>query len=347
VTTAAAAALDSSRERLVDRNPCLGPAELVARLQPHARFGDVRFETYEPDPSHPSQQTALEAVSEFVTTIDAPGPRRPRFRRRRETEAGTDAGLYLDGGFGVGKTHLLASLWHAAPRPAAFSSFAELTALIGAFGMDTAVEVFGGHRLLCIDEFELDDVAHTLMTVTFLRRLLPGGTRVACTSNTLPDRLGDGRFGADDFKREIAAIASHFEVITIDGPDYRHRSFAPEAAMTDAELDHRIALAAGAVSVDDFDELLVHLRRVPPVQYGAFFDGLDTVCVRGMRAIENQGDALLWVRFVDEAYEAGVGLCASGTGVEEVFAASYRQGGYRKKYGRAESRLNAMLAEST
>ena len=24
-------------------------------------------------------------------------------------------GVYLDGGYGVGKTHLLASLWHAAP----------------------------------------------------------------------------------------------------------------------------------------------------------------------------------------------------------------------------------------
>jgi hypothetical protein len=32
--------------------------------------------------------------------------------------------------------------------------------------------------------------------------------------------------------------------------------------------------------------------------------------------------------------------------VTELFPETYRRGGYRKKYGRAESRLSAMLAES-
>ena len=43
-------------------------------------------------------------------------------------------GLYLDGGFGVGKTHLLASTWHAAPGPKAYGTFVELTHLVGALG---------------------------------------------------------------------------------------------------------------------------------------------------------------------------------------------------------------------
>jgi hypothetical protein len=33
--------------------------------------------------------------------------------------------------------------------------------------------------------------------------------------------------------------------------------------------------------------------------------------------------------------------------VGELFPPSYRGGGYRKKYGRAESRLAAMLLEAT
>ena len=44
-------------------------------------------------------------------------------------------GVYLDGGYGVGKTHLLASLWHAtpaAPEEKAFGTFVELTNLVGA-----------------------------------------------------------------------------------------------------------------------------------------------------------------------------------------------------------------------
>ena len=36
-------------------------------------------------------------------------------------------GAYLDGGFGVGKTHLLASLWHAVPGPKSFGTFVEYT----------------------------------------------------------------------------------------------------------------------------------------------------------------------------------------------------------------------------
>lgn len=346
-TASTAAVPDAGWERLVDRFPQLDAAALAARLVPQARFGDVRFDNYRPDPAHSSQQAALETVAAFAAAIDQAPPRRSILRRRREPAgAGTAPALYLDGGFGVGKTHLLASLWHAAPQPSAFLSFAELTALIGHFGMDRAVGVFGAHRLLCIDEFELDDVAHTLMTVTFLRRLLPGGTRVVCTSNTLPDRLGEGRFGADDFKREIAAIASHFEVVTIDGPDYRHRSFETVAPMTEAELEDHVAGLGGAVSVDEFDALLAHLRRVHPVQYGALLDGVDAVCVHSVHTIANQGDALLWVLFVDEVYDAEVHFCAGGVGVDAVFDAGYRNGGYRKKYGRAESRLNYMLGEA-
>jgi cell division protein ZapE len=122
----------------------------------------------------------------------------------------------------VGKTHLIAAAWHAAAGPSAYLTFTELTSLVGFIGMDAAVAAFAEHRLICLDECELDDVANTLMTVTFLRRALASGQlRIATTSNSLPDRLGEGRFQADDFQREIAAIADHFEVVRIDGPGWR------------------------------------------------------------------------------------------------------------------------------
>jgi cell division protein ZapE len=70
------------------------------------------------------------------------------------------------------------------------------------------------------------------------------------------------------------------------------------------------------------------------------------VVVRGLRPVANQGSALLLVAFVDEVYDAGITLVASGCPVGELFDPSYRQGGFRKKYGRCESRLSALLAES-
>lgn len=274
--------------------------------------------------------------------MQAPPPRRRLFRQAEDVGP---PGRYLDGGFGVGKTHLLASLWHTAPSPKAYLSFEELTAVIGFLGMEEAVRTFTPFRLLAIDEFELDDVANTLMVVSFLRGVLPGGMRIAATSNAIPDRLGEGRFNAEDFTREIAAIASAFEVVRIDGPDYRARSRVGAEPMSDDDVNAVVA-AAQAASDDAFEDLLAHLRRVHPVHFRALIAGLDTVAVRGFRPIENQGEALLFVQLIDELYDAEVTFAATGCGVHELFPESYRQGGYRKKYGRCESRLAAMLGEA-
>lgn len=332
-----------------DRRPELSGDQLLDRLVPPARFADVRFESYVPSPEHPSQAAARHELERFTASMSVlPDTRRRLFRKAAPVEAGR-AARYLDGGFGVGKTHLLASAWHVGPSPKAYCSFAELTAIIGFLGMERAVEAFGRHRLLCIDEFELDDVANTLMAVTFLRSIIARGTKVIATSNTLPDRLGEGRFAADDFTREIAAIAGHFEVLRVDGPDYRAR-FRTEAdplqpAAFAAAIESMIDGGASVAS-DRFSELLVHLRVVHPIQVGPLLDGVDAVALDALTPIANQGDALLFVHFIDELYDAEIDLVATGCAVQELFPASYRSGGYRKKYGRCESRLASMLASS-
>jgi cell division protein ZapE len=330
-----------SPARLVDRDPELAVDALVARLVPPRRFDRVRFSTYRPDPAHPSQAAARADLEALAASLRAPAERRSRWRRRAPAPPRE---RYLDGGYGVGKTHLLAALWHAAPPAKAYLTFAELTAVIGFLGMETAVDAFRRFRLLCIDEFELDDVANTLMTVTFLRSIIPA-TRVVTTSNSLPDRLGEGRFHADDFRREIAAIAAHFEVVRVDGPDYRRSAPVVTDPVADVDLDALVARLGHRASDDRFDLLLGHLRVVHPVRVGALLDGLDAVVVRGLHPIANQGDALLFCHLVDELYDAEVAFAASGCRVDELFAESYRHGGYRKKYGRCESRLSAMLAE--
>ena len=332
--------------RLVDLHPSLDGDELLHRFVPPRRFADVRFSTFLPDPDHPTQADALARVEDLAAPVTEGG--RGLLGRRRAEPVGPP-GLYLDGGFGVGKTHLIAALWHAGEGPAAYLTFAELTALIGFVGMDAAVAEFADHRLVCLDEFELDDVANTLMTVTFLRRVLAGGRlRVATTSNSLPDRLGEGRFSAEDFQREIAAIAEHFAVVRIDGPDVRATRTVLSETVPEADVE-RVTAAADpdTLTEDGFDELLAHLRTVHPVQYGPMVESVETVVVRGLRPIANQGDALLLVALIDELYDAGRTVLTTGCGVSQLFDGSYRHGGYRKKYGRAESRLSAMLGEAT
>jgi cell division protein ZapE len=104
--------------RLIDRRPEVQADDLVAAMVPPPRFDDVRFSTFLPDPAEPSQREAVAVVEAFAERLAQPpsAKRGLLFGRRRKTTAVDGRpGLYLDGGFGVGKTHLLASLWHAAP----------------------------------------------------------------------------------------------------------------------------------------------------------------------------------------------------------------------------------------
>lgn len=69
---------------------------------------------------------------------------------------------------------------------------------------------------------------------------------MAATSNTLPEQLGEGRFAAQDFLREINTLASIFTTVRIEGPDYRHRDLPPAPApLSDEEVAARAARVEG------------------------------------------------------------------------------------------------------
>ena len=169
--------------RLADRDPRVDAGRLVAELVPPPRFGDVRFETYRPDPAEPSQAAALERLRAFAADVGRPA-KRGWFGRAR-TPAGP-TGSYLDGGFGVGKTHLLASSYFDVLGPKAFATFGELTQLAGVFGFVECIELLADYVVVCIDEFELDDPGNTTLISRLLSQLVERGVSVAATSNTLP-----------------------------------------------------------------------------------------------------------------------------------------------------------------
>jgi len=326
--------------RLVDREPVVAPETLVAALVPPPRFAQVRFSTYLPDPAQPSQAAALATLSTFATQLEP--PKRRRFRRAAPSGP---AGAYLDGGYGVGKTHLLASLWHAAPEPRAYGTFVELTHLVGALGFGPTVEALSGHRLLAIDEFELDDPGDTVLVSTLLTRLVGSGVRLAATSNTLPGALGEGRFSSQDFLREIQGLRAHFQPVRVDGEDYRHRGLPqPPAPLPDADLE-RLAEATDGASYDGFESLLQHLSRLHPSRYGALVDGVGLVCLERVVPLVDQAAALRFVVLVDRLYDGDVPVATSGVGLGELFPDELLRGGYRKKYLRALSRLTALVRQ--
>jgi cell division protein ZapE len=333
--------------RLSDRNPQVPTERLIAELVPPPRFAEVGFDSYRPDPAQPSQQQAVDVLRSFAEDLNSPVRRRGWWSglARRSAESGGPGGVYLDGGYGVGKTHLLASLWHAAPGPKLFATFVELTHLVGALGFHDAVAALSSYRLVCVDEFELDDPGDTVLISTLLRKLREdGGVRLAATSNTLPGRLGEGRFATDDFLREIQGLAEAFESVRIDGEDYRHRGLPEAPQAPDLDEVKRRAEADGA-SFDHFVDLSRHLSDVHPSKYGAMLDGVSVVCLEDVRTVDDQATALRLVVLADRLYDRDLPVVASGKTFDRLFAEPLLKGGYRKKYFRAVSRLVALARE--
>lgn len=327
--------------RLVDVTPVVPADQLVAQMVPPTMFDDVSFDSYIPDPAQPSQAAAVKACRAFAETVVARrAPKKGLFGRKSKNVTGT--GIYLDGGFGVGKTHLLTSIYHSCPEPKAFGTFVELTHVVGALGFNRAVEELSGHSVLCIDEFELDDPGDTMLVSRLLAELTTAGVSVAATSNTLPEQLGEGRFAAKDFMREIRKMSGIFESIRVDGPDYRHRNLPPAPEpMTDEALSADAASVPGS-TLDDFGALCDHLATLHPSKYNRLVDGVERVCLSGVKPLPDQSIALRLVVLADRLYDAGIPVRNSGLKLDEIFTEEMVAGGYRKKYLRATSRLLAL-----
>jgi len=327
--------------QLAELFPVISPEELVIGLEPPPRFGAVRFGTYRPDPAEPSQAAAVRALTDFADQISTP-TRRGLFRKA----AAVTGGYYLDGGFGVGKTHLLASLWHQVPGPKAYGTFVEYTHLVGALGFVETVRRLSGHRLLAVDEFELDDPGDTMLMTRLLGQLSDAGVRLAATSNTLPDKLGEGRFAAEDFRREIHALSARFETLRVDGPDFRHAGLAKAPPPMSDDAVRAAAAATAGASLDAFDPLTDHLAQLHPSRYGRLVDGISTAHLSGVRPLDDQSSALRWVVLIDRLYDRSIPVRASGAPLDAIFTPEMIKGGYRKKYLRATSRLLALARDA-
>ncbi|MGN6760914.1 MAG: cell division protein ZapE [Leifsonia sp.] len=333
--------------RLADRSPAITGAEIAESLVPPSQFEHATFESYRPDHDYPSQAEAVSTLKLFAKTWE---PQRPAglFSRSRKKVEAMKPGVYLDGGFGVGKTHLLAALWHEAPGPKYFGTFIEYTALVGALGYAGAVNLLRGSTLICIDEFELDDPGDTMMMTRMLGELVASGTRIAATSNTPPNALGEGRFAASDFLREIQSLSANFQTIRIDGLDYRRRDTTGHALSVEP-ADYQRVVAAMAergetVTSDRFEDLIAHLATVHPSRYIKMIEGVDVIGLTDVEVLHDQMAALRLVAFIDRVYDAEIPVVQTGVPLSEVFDDEMLGGGYRKKYLRSTSRMIALTA---
>ena len=228
-----------------------------------------------------------------------------------------------------------------------FGSFIEYTALVGALGYQNTVELFRGSDLLCIDEFELDDPGDTMVMTRLLAELVASGTRLAATSNTPPNALGEGRFAAQDFLREIHAMAASFQTIRIDGTDYRHRALDGHADVLERAAVRGRDRGCRDDAASSSDDALRRARRAPRARAPVPLHPPDRRARRwSASATSTQLDRPVGRAAVRRLHRPRVRRPAADPGDRAsrstcVFPEEMLAGGYRKKYLRAISRLVA------
>lgn len=323
------------------------PPKTTPEFVPPPRFAAASFESYRP--GHPSQERAQQRIRQLVGSLQEPKARLGflKFATTRQEEG---RGLYLDGGFGVGKTHLLAAAWHGAEvTDKAYLSFQELVYQVGVRGLRNAQQDLRGLRLLCLDEFELDDPGNTLIVKSVLQALFAQGTMVITTSNTPANAQGEGRFNARDFEREIQGIAARFESLQLMGSDWRMQNQQSGTVQLSASADGEGLPQPWTKA--SWSELLTTLRMLHPVAYGALLEQAGGIVVTGVDTLDSQNDALRFVHFIDRLYDLRLPLRMGFTprvrsDLTELFHESYRDSAYQKKHDRCISRITEMLAES-
>jgi cell division protein ZapE len=130
--------------------------------------------------------------------------------------------------------------------------------------------------------------------------------------------------------------------VRIEGPDYRHRGLPPAPKpLSDDRVRARAEENPGA-TLDDFDGLCAHLATMHPSRYLTLIEDLSAVCITGVHPLDDQNVALRLVSLTDRLYDAGIPVVASGAKLDSIFSAEMLDGGYRKKYLRATSRLLAL-----
>jgi cell division protein ZapE len=326
------------------------PGKLIEHFVPPPRFEGKDFSSYQP--RHATQTRAAARLRGLAGELAATAmPTRPgllRFFGRRgmsRAQRPKGRGIYLDGGFGVGKTHLLSALWNAGPAPKFYLSFDELMYFIGLLGTQAAADAFRGARLIAIDEWELDDPGNLKMALAFIRAAIEDGACIAVTSNTLPLDLGAGRFSQKDFKAEVEELASVFEVIRVEGEDYRHRHYAGASAVGGGADGAADPPADGRLRTT-FRELMTGLGTVHPSRFREVVAPVRTIALDGIDPLAGLADALRWVHFIDSVYVNRTQLRTEReVRLDQLFADEAVRGPFGKKLLRCVSRLEELLSE--
>ena len=293
-------------------------------------------------------------------------------------------GAYLCGEVGRGKTMLMDLFFAAAPvqkkQRTHFHEFmddmhARMTELrlageenlIGA----VAMPVIKSTRLLCLDEFQVNDITNAMLLGRLFEKLFAGGVTLVATSNTHPDDLYRDGLNRQLFLPFIAMLKERCELVPLgQGTDYRRLKFEGQQVYhfgpnAGAEMDALWLRLTGGVAGEPAEVAsLGRTIAVPRAAMGAARFGFADLCetplgARDYLRIAHAFDTLMiegvpqfdrtrsdaskrFILLVDTLYDRGIKLAASFAVPLDDLA---RDDKTRAEFARTTSRLIEMQSD--
>ncbi len=145
-------------------------------------------------------------------------------------------GVYLWGGVGRGKSFLMDSFYLCVPllkkRRVHFHHFMRdvhraMDELKGSEDplKKVAADIAEKYRLICFDEFHVNDIADAMILARLLKHLFDNRVMLCMTSNYHPDLLWKDGLQRAQFVPAIELIKQRLDIINVDaGVDYRRRA---------------------------------------------------------------------------------------------------------------------------
>ena len=310
-----------------------------------------------------------------------------RLRRWRGVGEGSDAprGLYLVGAVGRGKSMLMDLFFGAADVPrkrrlhfhqfmqqahARFHEFKQHHPEIEDPIPPLADSIAAEAALLCLDEFQVNDIADAMILGRLFEALFDRGVVLVTTSNILPDELFRGQPGRDAFLPFIAILKQHVDVLEMDAArDFRRGKLrelrtwhVPADARARRELDQALAeLTDGATGKPETLMVMGRPLHVPIAAEGVVRFEFDDLCAAALGAgdylalagryhtliiddiprlsPDNFDEARRFITLIDTLYDHRVKLLASADAMPDQL---YARGENARMFERTASRLTEM-----
>ena len=294
-----------------------------------ARFEQVSFASFQVDASNPDQQHTIDQIQAVI----AESARSLRFWQKHDPSV--PRGVYIMGPPGIGKTHLLAATYHEAAEPKLFATFDEFLAAAGTLGMDGLSSFLAGHRLVCIDEIDLDDPANIMLLNSILRVMLEADPYIVATANARPGGMAGGKYYEDPFTRELGEIADSFSIIELDGKDWRESQ--ADAASAGKHRERVVSFT--------WPQLTAFLKDTHPMYDARWLLEVDTIEIDHIEPLADSNRAIRFVRFIDRVYDRNVRLRSTGhvPPIDAVLDPIRNEGRFHLHYIRCRSRLTELL----